>query len=92
MAETKIITSLHVVTDTETGQEKIGDIDGGCFDDNWLYNHVMQHGAGRLLEVIAWMTYQVVNVQRKIAIEEAMGYTPEQLMNLNNILREEVGQ
>ena len=32
MAETKKITSLYVVTDSETSYDNIGDIDGGGID------------------------------------------------------------
>lgn len=36
MAETKEITRLYVVTDSETHYDNIGDIDGGLFNDEWL--------------------------------------------------------
>ena len=36
MAETKLITSLYVVTDSETSYDNIGDIDGGLFPDGFL--------------------------------------------------------
>ena len=62
MAETKIITRLSVVTDTETGRENIGDIDGGMFDEEWLKEHVRYHGSEALLKQIAIMTYQGANL------------------------------
>lgn len=74
MAETKQITSLYVVTDTETNQEKIGDIDGGGFDQLWLDSHIKRYGSAGLLEKIAWMTYQVVDAQRRCNLEGQADY------------------
>lgn len=70
MAETKIINRLSVVTDTETGQENIGDIDGGMFDEEWLKEHVRNHGSEGLLEKLAFMTYQVVEAIRSVNSED----------------------
>lgn len=69
MAETKIITRLSVVTDTETGRENIGDIDGGMFDEEWLKEHVRYHGSEGLLKQIAIMTYQVIEAVRSVNSE-----------------------
>lgn len=69
MAETKKITSLYVVTDSETSYDKIGDIDGGLFPDGFLEDHIKRHGANGLLEKLACMTSSVIivknNVERK---------------------------
>jgi hypothetical protein len=64
MPETKRIASLYVVTDTETSQEKIGDIDGGLFDHDWLRQHVASHGSAGLIEALAYMNHQIVQAQR----------------------------
>lgn len=74
MAETYKITSLSVVIDTETNQEKIGDIEGGGFDQLWLESHIKHYGSSGLLETISWMTYQVVDAQRRCNQEGQADY------------------
>jgi len=66
MAETQKITTLYVVTDSETSYDNIGDIDGGMFDDTWLYNHIKSHGASGLYEKLAFMSRQIVDAAIKV--------------------------
>jgi hypothetical protein len=66
MAETKKITSLYVVTDSETSYDNIGDIDGGMFDDNWLEQYIKSHGPNGLYEKLALMNHQIVNTVVKV--------------------------
>lgn len=66
MAETKLITSLHVVTDSETHYDNIGDIDGGMFNEEWLENHIEKHGVTGLLERLSMMITQVCNTHVKV--------------------------
>lgn len=70
MAETKQITALYVVTDSETSYDKIGDIDGGWMDEVWLENHIRNHGADGLFRAIAWMNFQVFETLRKVNREK----------------------
>jgi len=63
MAETKEITRLYVVTDSETSYDNIGDIDGGMFDENWLKQHIISHGTEGLLERLGSMIRQVLNIK-----------------------------
>ena len=63
MAETKEITRLYVVTDSETSYDNIGDIDGGMFDEEWLKQHIVSHGTEGLLEKLGGMIRQVLNVK-----------------------------
>ena len=71
MAETKLITSLYVVTDSETSYDNIGDIDGGLFPDGFLEKHIKAHGAEGLLEKLASMTSAVITTKYNIAREES---------------------
>lgn len=66
MAETHKITTLYVVTDTETGQEEIGDIDGGMFDDVWLESYIKRYGADKLYRRLAFMARQISNMEVSI--------------------------
>ena len=69
MAETRKITTLYVVTDSETSYDNIGDIDGGMFDDQWLENHIKSHGANGLYEKLAFMSRQILNAVIKVNSE-----------------------
>jgi uncharacterized protein YrzB (UPF0473 family) len=66
MAETKEITRLYVVTDSETSYDNIGDIDGGLFNEEWLKNYIIYHGTERLIEKLARMQMQVLSTKYKI--------------------------
>lgn len=80
MAETKEITRIVVVTDSDNDYEHIGDIDGGGFDKEWLKKHINSHGTTRLLEVIAWMSFQVWEAFREVNAEKDM-LEPKQAVN-----------
>lgn len=69
MAETKIITSLYVITDSENSYDQIGDIDGGMFDETWLKNYIKNHDPMKLFERLAWMNNQICNMIREVNIE-----------------------
>ena len=71
MAETKEITKLYVVTDSETSYDNIGDIDGGMFDDEWLKQHIISHGTAGLLERLGGMIRQVLNTKYDNIREES---------------------
>lgn len=66
MAETKEITKLFVVTDSETYYDKIGDIDGGMFEESWLKSHIKSHGSEQLIKKLASMQAQVINTENLI--------------------------
>lgn len=66
MAETKLISSLYVVTDSETYYEKIGDIDGGLIDQDWLRKHIINHGSHGLLFKLSSMISSVVEMQYEV--------------------------
>lgn len=66
MPERKNITTLSVITDSETSYDNIGDIDGGTFDEQWLKEHIKAHGTEGLFQQIAWMNYQVFDALRKV--------------------------
>lgn len=69
MVKTKKITTLYVVTESETKYQKIGNIQGGVFDEEWLKNHIVQHGANGLYEKIASMTKQISSMELELIKE-----------------------
>jgi hypothetical protein len=84
MAQTKEVTRIYVVTDSENNYEHIGDIDGGGFEDYWLRNHIKNHGHQGLLDAIAWMTFQVWGMVRQVNMEESNNDSPQNLNNKGN--------
>lgn len=70
MAETKLITSIYVVTDSETSYDNIGDIDGGGIDKEWLKKHIASHGADGLFKTTAWINFQVFEALREVNMEK----------------------
>jgi len=63
MVKTQKITTLYVVTENETKYHKIGNIQGGVFDEEWLKKHIKQHGANGLYEKMASMTKQISSME-----------------------------
>ena len=76
MSETKEITRLHVVIDSETSYDNIGDIDGGLFDFTWLVTHIKSHGAEGLIIKLAEMQTQVIDTRNMILRTESSEYKP----------------
>lgn len=74
MTETKKITSLYVVTDSETSYDKIGDIDGGLFDDEWLKSYIMSYGSEKLIKKMAMMQMQVLKIENEIFRDKYSGH------------------
>lgn len=70
MAETKEITRLHVVIDSETPYDHIGDIDGGLFDEVWLESYVKSHGIEKLIIRLSRMQHQVLSMSDKIRSQQ----------------------
>ena len=69
MAESKQIGGIYIVTDTETGQEQIGDVDGG-FDDAELKKHIEKYGHEGLCEKLIAMSWKVWDTLREINSEK----------------------
>lgn len=69
MAETKDITKIVVVTDSENGYEHIGDIDGGGINKDWLKDHIRKHGPDGLYRVAAWINFQTFEALREVNAE-----------------------
>lgn len=69
MPEHKQLGSIHVVIDTETNQEKIGDVEGG-FNEIELRKHINNHGHMGLLETLANMTSSVIRINTEIQYQK----------------------
>lgn len=71
MAERKTITTLSVITDSETSYDNIGDIDGGYFDPVWLKKYIKSHGIENLTKRLAYMSWQIFDMLRTVNGEES---------------------
>jgi hypothetical protein len=69
MADIKQITSISVVTDTETGDYFIGEIDGGYMDKDWLKDYIRRHGPNELFKLTAWINFQTFGALREVNSE-----------------------
>ncbi len=69
MAERKTVTTISVITDSETSYDNIGDIDGGMFDRQWLNEHVRTYGPEGLFAKLAWMNFQICSAVREMSFE-----------------------
>ena len=69
MAESKVIGSISIVTDSETHYDNIGDVDGG-FDMDQLKNHVKNYGPHQICERLTAMSWQVWETLREINREK----------------------
>lgn len=72
MAEYRKILELSVVVDSETAYDKIGDIDGGFYDDNWLEKHIRNYGSFNLLHRLASLTSKIISVENDVLRERDM--------------------
>jgi len=71
MAETKQLTAIHVIIDTENSLFNIGDIDGGGFDKDELKQIIKNYGSEGLFRQIAWMNFQVFEAMREVNSEDS---------------------
>jgi len=65
MGETELLGAINVVTDTETNQEKIGEIQGG-FNEIKLREHIRKHGHAGLLETLGDMIAKTLDIHHDI--------------------------
>ena len=65
MPESKIIGTISIITDCETGMYKMGEVDGGL-NDVQLIKHVEKYGHEGLCEKLAYMQWQVWQALREV--------------------------
>jgi hypothetical protein len=80
MAERKTIGSISIITDSETGYDNIGDVDGG-FSETELKKHIETHGHEGLCEKLTSMSWQVWSVLREINAESFRAVLNEAKLN-----------
>jgi len=71
MSETKTIGRIHVITDTENGYDRIGEVCGSFgYPPDDLMRHIRKYGHAEVLETLAFMTKQVMDCVHEIRKEE----------------------
>lgn len=68
MPERKNLAKIDVVTDDDSGNYYIGEVDGGFREDE-LRNHIKQHGHQELCSHLAYLQFQVWSTLRQINSE-----------------------
>ena len=71
MSEMKTLGRITVITDTENGYDRIGEVSGsfGWPPDELLY-HVRKYGHAEVLDVLARMTAQVIECANAVQREK----------------------
>ncbi len=69
MPEKMTMTKISVVTDDDTGMYSIGEIDG-MFCKKELREHIESHGSQGLIEHLAFLQYQVIEMKRSMLADQ----------------------
>ena len=70
MTTRKELVTISCVTDHDTGMYHMGEIDG-IFQRDELEDYIRNYGATELIEHLAYLVHQVVELRNKINGEEA---------------------
>lgn len=71
MSERKTIARISVITDTDNGYDRIGEVDGSFgYPPTELKEHIRKYGHSEVLETLAHMTSQVMECVRELRMEE----------------------
>ena len=67
MSEWKTLGKISVITDTENGYDRIGEVSGSFgYPPDELKKHIRKHGHAEVLEALARMTSQVMGCVREL--------------------------
>ncbi len=81
MPERKNLAKIDVITDCDTGNYHIGEVDGS-FSESELRDHIKRHGHQEICAHLAYLQYQVWDCLRQLNSEKdygqaKVGQTPE---------------
>ena len=68
-AETKILATINVVTDTDVSYYHIGDVEGS-FEKYQLKEYIKKHGHEKLCSQLAYLQFQVWDTLREVNSEK----------------------
>jgi hypothetical protein len=69
MAERKPLATINYITDFETSMYHMGEVDGS-FSEAQLEDYIKRFGTKDLLEHLAYLTFQVIEISRKVNSED----------------------
>ena len=79
MSEWKTLGKISVITDTDNGYDRVGEVSGSFgYPPARLKEHIRKHGHGELLETLGWMTAQVMACVRELKQEQDANEPPVQ--------------
>ena len=79
MSEWKTLGKISVITDTENGYDRVGEVSGSFgYPPDQLKEHIRKYGHAEVLEALGWMTSQVIGCVRELQREKDAEEPPVQ--------------
>lgn len=79
MSEWKTLGKISVITDTDNGYDRVGEVSGSFgYPPDQLKEHIRRYGHAEVLETLGWMTAQVMACVRELKQEQDANEPPVQ--------------
>lgn len=79
MSEWKTIGKISVITDTDNGYDRVGEVSGSFgYPPDQLKEHIRKYGHADVLETLGWMTAQVMACVKELRQEADANEPPVQ--------------
>lgn len=79
MSEWKTLGKISVITDTDNGYDRVGEVSGSFgYPPDQLKEHIRKYGHAEVLETLGWMTAQVMACVRELKQEQDANEPPVQ--------------
>ena len=79
MSEWKTLGKISVITDTENGYDRVGEVSGSFgYQTDQLKEHIRKYGHAEVLETLGWMTAQVMACVKELRQEADANEPPVQ--------------
>lgn len=79
MSEWKTLGEISVITDTDNGYDRVGEVGGSFgYPPDQLKEHIRKYGHAEVLETLGWMTAQVMACVKELRQEADANEPPVQ--------------
>ena len=79
MSEWKTLGKISVITDTDNGYDRVGEVSGSFgYPPEQLKEHIRKYGHAEVLETLGWMMAQVMACVKDLRQEKKAGKPPVQ--------------
>lgn len=79
MSEWKTLGKISVITDTDNGYDRVGEVSGSFgYPPDQLKEHIRKYGHAEVLETLGWMTAQVMACVKELRQEADANEPPVQ--------------